>query len=128
MPKRHLHKITWAMALATTLPLAFAQTAAPWPIKPIKLIVPDAAGGPAVVVARELALVLSADLKQPVTVENQGGADLGMEMFSSPPSLQVLADKGLLKVLAATAPSKSKVTKSLPLIGTALPGFDNSTW
>jgi tripartite-type tricarboxylate transporter receptor subunit TctC len=36
-------------------------------------MVPYAAGGPADVVARELALVLSADLKQTVTVENQGG-------------------------------------------------------
>jgi tripartite-type tricarboxylate transporter receptor subunit TctC len=31
-------------------------------------------------------------------------------------------------VLAATAPSKSNATKSLPLIGTALPGFDYTTW
>ncbi len=255
MLKRHLQQITVALALAATLPLSFAQNAAPsWPSKPIKLIVPYAAGGPADVVARELALVLTADLKQPVTVENQGGgmgvpalgvvarsepdghtlllaafgnmvlqpmlskkggadlvaklkpvstistgphvlvvsaklpvknipelidyaranpgkvsfasagtggtAHLGMEMFkalsktdvihvpykgsagavndlisgevsamfSSLPSLQGLADKGLVKVLAATAPSKSNATKSLPLIGTALPGFDYTTW
>lgn len=49
-------------------------------------------------------------------------------MFSSLPSLQGLADKGLVKVLAATAPSKSNATKSLPLIATALPGFDYTTW
>jgi len=255
MLKRHLNQITVALVLAATLPLSFAQSAAPsWPTKPIKLIVPYAAGGPADVVARELALVLTADLKQPVTVENQGGgmgvpalgvvaraepdghtlllaafgnmvlqpmlskkggadlvaklkpvstistgphvlvvsaklpvknipelidyaranpgkvsfasagtggtAHLGMEMFkalsktdvihvpykgsagavndlisgevsamfSSLPSLQGLADKGLVKVLAATAPSKSNATKSLPLIGTALPGFDYTTW
>ncbi|MBU3723564.1 MAG: tripartite tricarboxylate transporter substrate binding protein, partial [Limnohabitans sp.] len=74
MLKRHLNQITVALALAATLPLSFAQSAAPsWPSKPIKLIVPYAAGGPADVVARELALVLTADLKQPVTVENQGG-------------------------------------------------------
>ena len=255
MLKRKLHKLTLAFALTATLPCAFAQSAAaPWPTKPVKLLVPYAAGGPADVVARELALVLTADLKQPVTVENQGGgmgvpalgvvaraepdghtlllaafgnmvlqpmlskkggadlvaklkpvstistgphvlvisaklpvknipelidyaranpgkvsfasagtggtAHLGMEMFkalsktdvihvpykgsagavndlisgevsamfSSLPSLQGLADKGLVKVLAATAPSKSNATKSLPLIGTALPGFDYTTW
>jgi tripartite-type tricarboxylate transporter receptor subunit TctC len=49
-------------------------------------------------------------------------------MFSSLPSLQGLADKGLVRVLAATAPSKSAATKSLPLIGTALPGFEYTTW
>jgi tripartite-type tricarboxylate transporter receptor subunit TctC len=49
-------------------------------------------------------------------------------MFSSLPSLQGLADKGLVKVLAATAPSKSAATKSLPLISTSLPGFDYTTW
>jgi tripartite-type tricarboxylate transporter receptor subunit TctC len=45
-----------------------------WPSKPIKLVVPYAAGGPADLVARELAQTLTADLKQAVTVENSGGA------------------------------------------------------
>lgn len=49
-------------------------------------------------------------------------------MFSSLPSLQGLADKGLVKVLAATSPSRSAATKSLPLMATALPGFDYNTW
>ena len=63
-----------ATLLLATAPISFAQTTpAAWPSKPIKLMVPYAAGGPADVVARELALVLTADLKQTVTVENQGG-------------------------------------------------------
>jgi tripartite-type tricarboxylate transporter receptor subunit TctC len=54
-------------------PLAVLAQAA-WPTKTIRLVVPYAAGGPADVVAREVAQRLALDLKQPVVVENQGGA------------------------------------------------------
>jgi tripartite-type tricarboxylate transporter receptor subunit TctC len=50
---------------------AFAQG---YPEKPITLIVPFAAGGPTDTVARLLAEALTANLKQPVNVENIGGA------------------------------------------------------
>lgn len=49
-------------------------------------------------------------------------------MFSSLPSLQGVADKGYVRVLAATAPSTSAATKSLPLMSAALPGFEYTTW
>jgi tripartite-type tricarboxylate transporter receptor subunit TctC len=49
-------------------------------------------------------------------------------MFSSLPSLQGLADRGLVRVLAATSTSTSPATRSLPLMSTALPGFDYTTW
>lgn len=238
---------------ANALPsVVFAQTS--WPSKTLKIVVPYAAGGPADVVARELAQKLSADLKQSVVIENQGGAmgvtalgtvtraepdghtllmaafgnivlqpllsktggadllarlrpistvstsphvlvvsaklpiktvkelveyaranpgkvsfasagmggtaHLGMEMFkalsqtdvlhvpykgssgavndlisgqvsamfSSLPSLQGLADKGLVRVIAATSSSISPATRNLPLVSTALPGFDYTTW
>jgi tripartite-type tricarboxylate transporter receptor subunit TctC len=52
---------------------AHAQTG-DWPSRNIRLVVPYAAGGPADLVARELALNLSQDVKQSVTVENLGGA------------------------------------------------------
>ena len=241
----------FALALCAS---ASAQQAATWPSKHIRIVVPYAAGGPADLVARELAQVLTVDLKQSVTVENmggamgvpalgavaraepdghtllmaavgnvvlqpmlskQGGADLvaklrpvstvstaphvlvtsaklpirnvqelvdyaranpgkvsfasagtggtahlAMEMFkslsktdvlhvpykgssgsvndlvsgqvtalfSSYPSLQGLVDKGLLRVLAATAPSQSPATKSLPLMSATLPGYEYTTW
>lgn len=54
-------------------PLATLAQAA-WPTKTIRLVVPYAAGGPADVVAREVAQRLALELKQPVVVENQGGA------------------------------------------------------
>jgi tripartite-type tricarboxylate transporter receptor subunit TctC len=44
-----------------------------WPSKPIKLVIPYAAGGPADVVGRELARQLTQLLSQAVVVENQGG-------------------------------------------------------
>ena len=61
--------------------LICATAAAPWawaqvesyPSKPIRLIVPFAAGGPADVVAREVALSLGKEFKHPVMVENMGG-------------------------------------------------------
>lgn len=237
---------------ASTFPAAV--NAQSWPTKSIKIVVPYAAGGPADVVARELAQKLTADLKQSVVIENQGGAmgvtalgtvaraepdghtllmaafgnivlqpilsktggadllarlrpistvstsphvlvvsaklpvktvkelvdyaranpgrvsfasagmggtaHLGMEMFktlsqtdvlhvpykgssgavndlisgqvsamfSSLPSLQGLADKGLVRVIAATASSVSPATRNLPLMSSTLPGFDYTTW
>ena len=249
-----LHR-RWALGAALLwCASAGAQQPVVWPSKNIRIVVPYAAGGPADLVARELAQVLAADLKQSVTVENmggamgvpalgavaraepdghtllmaavgnvvlqpmlskQGGADLvaklrpvstvstaphvlvtsaklpirsvqelvdyaranpgkvsfasagtggtahlAMEMFkslsktdvlhvpykgssgavndlvsgqvtalfSSYPSLQGLVDKGLLRVLAATAPSQSPATRSLPLMSATLPGYEYTTW
>ena len=48
--------------------------AAEYPIRPIKLIVPYAAGGPTDVLGRMVGDYLSRDLKQPVVVENKAGA------------------------------------------------------
>ncbi|NBQ86020.1 MAG: tripartite tricarboxylate transporter substrate binding protein [Betaproteobacteria bacterium] len=49
-------------------------------------------------------------------------------MFSSLPSLQGVADKGLVRVIAATAPSTSRSTRALPLMSATLPGFEYSSW
>src|SRR5438445_10442887 len=48
--------------------------AADYPVRPIKLIVPYAAGGPTDVLGRMVGEYLSRDLKQPVVVENKAGA------------------------------------------------------
>ena len=58
-----------AFACAVT-PLAGAA----WPEKPIRIIVPYAPGGGADLLARIMGHELSARLKQPVIVENEGGA------------------------------------------------------
>ncbi len=59
-----------AAAAAAALPV-FAQTSS---AKPLKLVVPFAAGGPADVVAREVGQALGVALGQTLIVENQGGA------------------------------------------------------
>jgi tripartite-type tricarboxylate transporter receptor subunit TctC len=51
-----------------------AGLAQEFPTKPITMIVAFAAGGPVDIVAREVASKLTAELKQTVVVENQGGA------------------------------------------------------
>ena len=53
---------------------AWAQGGAgSYPDRPIRLIVPFAAGGPADVVAREVAQLMGQDLGQSVVIDNQGG-------------------------------------------------------
>lgn len=49
-------------------------------------------------------------------------------MFSSLPSLQGVAEKGLVRVIAATAPSTAKSTRALPLMSATLPGFEYTSW
>jgi tripartite-type tricarboxylate transporter receptor subunit TctC len=70
------------------LPLVAAPARAQsWPDRPVRLIVPYAAGGPTDVVARLLAELLSANLPQRVVVENRagGGALIGTEAVARAP-------------------------------------------
>lgn len=58
--------------------LALAQA---WPTRPVRFVVPYAAGGPSDVLARAVQAVISAELGQPVVVENRagGGSMVGAE-------------------------------------------------
>jgi len=63
--------VTISLAVSTTAALAQAPA---YPTKPVRLIVPFAAGGPNDVMARVLAQRLTADSGQPVVVDNKAGA------------------------------------------------------
>ncbi len=69
---RMLIKLLVAVCMAPlTHGLAFAQT---FPSKPLRIVVPFAAGGSADAMARILAQGMTAQLGQPITIENRGGA------------------------------------------------------
>lgn len=61
-----------------------AAIAAEYPTRPIKLVVPYAAGGPTDVLGRLVGEFLGRDLKQPVVVENKAGAQgaIGAEIVA----------------------------------------------
>jgi tripartite-type tricarboxylate transporter receptor subunit TctC len=63
---------------------ATPTTAADYPTRPIKLVVPYAAGGPTDVLGRLVGEFLGRDLKQPVIVENKAGAQgaIGAEIVA----------------------------------------------
>lgn len=62
------------LGLALSAALASAAAAQGFPSRPIQMVVGFAPGGPADVIARLIAPAMSADLGQPVVVENTSGA------------------------------------------------------
>ncbi|OZI45263.1 Bug family tripartite tricarboxylate transporter substrate binding protein [Bordetella genomosp. 4] len=65
-------KILGAAALMLGL-LPLGQAMAEYPERPIRMVIPFAAGGPADMVGREFAMLLGKELGQPVVVVNLGG-------------------------------------------------------
>jgi tripartite-type tricarboxylate transporter receptor subunit TctC len=66
---------------------AHAQTAANYPTKPVRLILPYPPGGGSDTIVRPLAQRLGENLKQQVVIDNRGGAggNIGMELAAKAP-------------------------------------------
>src|SRR2546430_17452084 len=71
-----LRLASWAVLGAALAPAA-AQTADPWPSKPIRFILPFPPGGGTDILGRIIAERLSASLGQPVVTGNRGGGGGG---------------------------------------------------
>jgi len=83
----------WITTLLVTAAIAATTGSWAWTDRPVKLIVPAPAGGSSDVVARLLAQQLSADIKQPVIVDNKAGAGgvIGIQaLLQAPPDGQTL--------------------------------------
>ena len=83
-------RLALSVLAVAALPL-LAQAQAPteaWPTKPVKLIVPFAAGGPTDTVARLIAQQLQATWKQPVVIDYRPGAGttLGTNVVAKAPA------------------------------------------
>lgn len=132
-----IFKSLLALSLGTTASLVLAQDA--YPSKPIKLVVPYAAGGPADMLARMVAEKLGPRLGQPVVIDNKPGAGghTGAELVAKGPAdgytlvLATIAHNGAVKlypnlrydptkelkpvILLAEAPSILIVKQDLPV-------------
>jgi tripartite-type tricarboxylate transporter receptor subunit TctC len=64
-----------AVTAALTIAASVAQAQQPWPSKPIRVIIPHPAGGPADVPPRAMGPILAQALGQPFIIENRLGAD-----------------------------------------------------
>lgn len=109
MLRRDTLRLGGALALAGALPAtARAQVL---PDKPIRLIVPNAAGGVADLTARTVGQALSERIKQPVVIENRpgaGGIVAGQTLLTAP------ADGATLMVATNAHAISKSLFRSLP--------------
>ena len=131
----------WIATLLATAGIAMTANSWAWTDKPVKLIVPAPAGGSADVVARLLAQQLSADIKQPVIVENRAGAGgaIAIQALLQAPAdgqtLMVTANNVLAEIphvmktpydpLKDVKPVATFARSGLVLVSAPMPGVDD---
>ncbi|WP_043834825.1 Bug family tripartite tricarboxylate transporter substrate binding protein [Muricoccus aerilatus] len=107
--RRDALRLGGAMALAGAIPGAARAQALP--DKPIRLIVPNAAGGVADLTARTVGAALSERIKQPVVIENRpgaGGIVAGQTLLTAP------ADGATLMVATNAHAISKSLFRNLP--------------
>lgn len=106
------NQLILASLLAAALPAAAAQSSAPhYPTKPIRIVVPQSAGGSTDLTARLVAQKLSDALGQSVVVDNRPGAGsiIGTDIVAKAP-----ADGYTLLVVASSITLNPSLHKKLP--------------
>ena len=105
-----MRRIVAALAgvLAVIAPFAYAQI---WPLKPVRLIIPLAAGGNLDIVTRSIAQKLTEALGQPVIVENRAGVNsvVGTEFVARAP-----ADGYTLLMMSSTFLTTPHLSRNVP--------------
>jgi predicted acylesterase/phospholipase RssA len=126
MPR--LATILAALACAALAPLAAAQD---YPSRPVRIVVPFAAGGPADVYARVLAQRLQESLGQPFVIENRpgGGSVLGTDIVakSAPDGYTLLLMSNTHTVNESLMPQKPFVLMR-DFVGVAPINYSTSCW
>src|SRR5207302_643324 len=140
-----------SFALAVLLLAGFAATALTqdYPTRPIRIIVPFAAGGAVDVLARLIGVKLSDAFGQAAIVENRPGAggNIGADVVAKAPldaaliavdvdvaivpvaTARPLIEGGQLRALAVTSATRVPALPNVPTIAEdALPGFEVSGW
>ena len=76
------------LTAACLLMLAQPPNAQPYPVKPIRCVVPYPAGGPTDIIGRAIAQKLAESVGQPVIIDNRGGAagTIGAEHVARAPA------------------------------------------
>ena len=108
-----LLRIAACTALLAAVPSAWAQGAASWPTRPVKLIVGFPGGSTPDMAARTLAEPLARALGQPVIVENKPGASGNI---AADQVAKATDDHTLGVVITATSPRPSCSIPSCPTI------------